>query len=49
MLETSCKHAHKVVHTEDFGQVSFTIDAQPGRSISLRANCVVALSAQWIG
>jgi alpha,alpha-trehalose phosphorylase len=35
VLETSGKHAHKVVHAEDFGQVSFTIDAQPGSSISL--------------
>jgi alpha,alpha-trehalose phosphorylase len=35
VLETSCKHTHKVVHAEDFGQVTFTIDAQPGCSISL--------------
>ena len=27
-LETSCKHAYKTVHTEDFGQVAFTIEAQ---------------------
>jgi alpha,alpha-trehalose phosphorylase len=35
MLETSCKHTHKGVHAEDFGQVTFTVDAQPGCSISL--------------
>lgn len=35
MLETSCKHTHKVVHAEDFGQAAFTIDAQPGCSINL--------------
>ena len=34
-LETSCPHAHKVVHTEDFGQVAFTIEAEPGRPIHL--------------
>ena len=34
-LETSCPHAYKVVHTEDFGQVAFTIEAQPGCPIHL--------------
>jgi alpha,alpha-trehalose phosphorylase len=27
-LETSCPHTFKVVHTEDFGQVAFTIEAR---------------------
>jgi alpha,alpha-trehalose phosphorylase len=34
-LETSCPHAHKVSHTEDFGQIAFTIDARPGCPIDL--------------
>jgi len=34
-LETSCQHAHKVAHTEDFGQVAFTIEALPDRPIHL--------------
>jgi alpha,alpha-trehalose phosphorylase len=34
-LDTSCQHRHKVVHTEDFGQVAFTVDAQPGCPIRL--------------
>ncbi|HEX6508923.1 MAG TPA: glycoside hydrolase family 65 protein, partial [Chloroflexota bacterium] len=34
-LETSCAHSHKVSHTEDFGQIAFTIDACPGCSIDL--------------
>ena len=34
-LETSCPHAHKVAHTEDFGQVAFTIDARPDCPIHL--------------
>ena len=34
-LETSCPHSCKVVHTADFGQVAFTIDAQPGCPIQL--------------
>jgi alpha,alpha-trehalose phosphorylase len=34
-LETTCPHAYKVVHTEDFGQVAFTIDARPGCPIQL--------------
>jgi len=29
-LETACPHAYKAAHTEDFGQVAFTIQAQPG-------------------
>ena len=34
-LETSCSHSYKAVHTADFGQVTFTIDARPGCSIQL--------------
>ena len=34
-LETSCPHSYKVVHTADFGQVAFTIEAQPGCPIQL--------------
>jgi alpha,alpha-trehalose phosphorylase len=34
-LETSCQHAYKVVHTADFGQVAFTIEARPGCPIQL--------------
>lgn len=34
-LETSCKHAHKAVHTENFGQVAFTVEAKPGATIRL--------------
>jgi alpha,alpha-trehalose phosphorylase len=35
VLETSCPHAYKAVHTEDFGQVAFTIEARPGCPIHL--------------
>jgi alpha,alpha-trehalose phosphorylase len=34
-LETACPHAYQAVHTEDFGQVAFTIEAQPGCPIHL--------------
>ena len=34
-LETECPHAYKAAHTEDFGQVAFTIEAQPGCPIDL--------------
>src|SRR6266511_2713536 len=34
-LETACPHAYKTVHTEDFGQVAFTIEAQAGCPIHL--------------
>ena len=34
-LEGSCPHSCKVVHTADFGQVAFTIDAQPGCPLHL--------------
>ena len=34
-LETACPHAYKAVHTEDFGQVAFTIEARPGCPIHL--------------
>jgi alpha,alpha-trehalose phosphorylase len=35
LLDTSCPHAHKVAHTEDFGQVAFTIEALPDCPIHL--------------
>jgi len=34
-LETACPHTSKAVHTEEFGQVAFTIEAQPGCPIHL--------------
>src|SRR6516225_5634218 len=34
-LETACPHTYKVAHTEDFGQVAFTVDARPGLPIQL--------------
>jgi alpha,alpha-trehalose phosphorylase len=34
-IETSCPHACKVVHTGDFGQVAFTIEARPSCPIQL--------------
>jgi len=34
-LETSCQHAHKVAHAEDFGQVAFTIEARPDCPVHL--------------
>src|SRR5262245_6393508 len=34
-LETSCPYTCKVVDTEDFGQVAFTIEARPGCPIQL--------------
>ena len=34
-LETSCAHAYKVVHSEDFGHVAFSVEAQPGSPIHL--------------
>jgi alpha,alpha-trehalose phosphorylase len=34
-LETSCPHTDKAVHTDDFGQVAFTIEALPGCPIQL--------------
>jgi alpha,alpha-trehalose phosphorylase len=34
-LETSCPHTEKAVHTDDFGQVAFTIEAQPSCPIRL--------------
>jgi alpha,alpha-trehalose phosphorylase len=39
-LETACSHGHKAVHTADFGQVAFTIEAEPGRPIHL-TKCMV--------
>jgi alpha,alpha-trehalose phosphorylase len=35
VLETSCPFTYKVIHTEDSGQVAFTIDARPGCQIQL--------------
>ncbi|MDR3534261.1 MAG: glycosyl hydrolase family 65 protein [Rhodopila sp.] len=35
VLETSCPFAYKAVHTEDSGQVAFSIDARPGCPIQL--------------
>src|SRR5262249_18133882 len=35
VLETSCPHAHRVVCSDDFGQVAFTITARPGCEIVL--------------
>src|SRR5215475_2334421 len=34
-LETICPHTSKAVHTEDFGQVAFTIEARPRSPIHL--------------
>ena len=34
-LDTSSRHTCKTVHAEDFGQVAFTIEAQPGSPIQL--------------
>ena len=34
-LESSCPYSHKVAHTTDFGQVAFTVEAQPGCPIQL--------------
>src|SRR5262245_7721792 len=34
-METSCPHAYKAVHTGDFGQVAFTVEARPGCPIQL--------------
>jgi alpha,alpha-trehalose phosphorylase len=34
-LETACVHTRKTNHNEDFGQVAFTIEAQPGSPIHL--------------
>ena len=35
VLETACSHTYKAVHTEDFGQIAFTIMARPGCPIHL--------------
>jgi alpha,alpha-trehalose phosphorylase len=44
-LETSCPHAYKVVHTENFGQVAFAIEARPGCPIHL-TKCMVYHTSQ---
>jgi alpha,alpha-trehalose phosphorylase len=45
VLETSCTHAYKTVHTEDFGQVAFTIEAQRGSAVHLIKYLVYHTSA----
>jgi alpha,alpha-trehalose phosphorylase len=44
-LETACPYAFKAVHTEDFGQVAFTIAARPGCPIHLTKYMVYHTSA----
>ena len=39
-LETSCSYDYKTVHTEDFGQVAFTIEARRGCPIQLTKSMV---------
>ena len=39
-LETECSHGYKTAHTADFGQVAFTVEAEPGRPIHL-IKCMV--------
>ncbi len=39
-LESCCPHSYKVVHTPDFGQVAFTIEARSGCPIQLTKNIV---------
>jgi alpha,alpha-trehalose phosphorylase len=34
-LTTECRHSWKTTHNEDFGQVAFTVEAEPGRPIRL--------------
>src|SRR5262249_13888182 len=45
VLETACPHTYKAVHTEDFGQVAFTIEAPPDRPIHL-TKCMVYHTSQ---
>ena len=45
LLETSCTHAYKVAHNEDFGQVAFTIEARPNCPIQLTKYVVYHTSA----
>jgi alpha,alpha-trehalose phosphorylase len=35
VLETTCPHDYKVAHTEDFGQVAFTVEARSGCPVHL--------------
>jgi alpha,alpha-trehalose phosphorylase len=44
-LETSCAHTYKVAHSENFGQVAFTIEARPGCRIQL-TKCMVYHTSQ---
>ena len=34
-LQTSCPYSYKVVHTEDFGQAAFTVEARPDAPIEV--------------
>jgi alpha,alpha-trehalose phosphorylase len=43
-LETSCTHAYKAAHAEDFGQVAFTIEARRGCPIHLNKYMVYQTS-----
>ena len=45
MLTCATETAHKVVHTEDFGQVAFTVDARPGLPIHVSKYMVYHTSA----
>ena len=49
VLDPSCPHAHKVVFNEDFGQVAFTIEAQPGRPIDLTKFINISYFADGFG
>jgi alpha,alpha-trehalose phosphorylase len=44
-LATSCPHIYKIAHTENFGQVAFTIEARPGCPIHL-TKCMVYHTSQ---
>ncbi len=45
VLETECRHRSETVQTDDFGQVAFMIDAQPGCMIQLTKWIVYHTSA----
>ena len=44
-LETTCSHGYKTAHTADFGQVAFTVEAEPGRPIHLTKGMVYHTSS----
>jgi alpha,alpha-trehalose phosphorylase len=44
-LETACSHTYKAVHTQDFGQVAFTIEARLGCPIHLTKYMIYHTSA----